>query len=160
MFTRLQHALRSSKGRRINFPTLVHSELTLWRHLAASLSARPTHLSEIRPNPPIWISATDVFLTDMGRFCYSPTGEWHICWLTFSTVIQANILTDDNPQYFLTINNLELAVYISHLHLFAPSMAPLEHITTLFDNTAADIWDRHSSVSTATAIGPLLREAA
>ena len=57
--------------------------------------------------------------------CYSPAGEWR---LTFSTAIQSNILTDENPQRFLTINDLELAAYISHLQLFAPRMAPLEHI--------------------------------
>ena len=69
-------------------------------------------------------------------------------------------LTDTNPTEFLTINNLEMAAYIAHLHLFAPRMAPLEHISTRVDNTAAEIWARRGSVSTATAIGPLLREAA
>ena len=39
-------------------------------------------------------------------------------------------------------------------------MAPLEHISSGVDNTAAESWSRRGSVSTATAIGPLLREAA
>ena len=39
-------------------------------------------------------------------------------------------------------------------------MKPLEHITTGVDNTAAEIWACFGSFSTATAIGPLLREAA
>ena len=60
----------------------------------------------------------------------------------------------------MTINNLELAAYIAHLHLFTPRMAPLEHIATGVENTAAESWDRGGSVSTATTIGPLLREAA
>ena len=92
----------------------------------------------------------------MGGVCHSPSGEWHVWRLTFSTAIQAHILTDENPQGFLTINDLDLSEYIAHLHLFAPRMAPLEHITTGVDNTAADIWARWGSVSTATAIGPLL----
>ena len=74
--------------------------------------------------------------------------------------IRASILTDKNPAGFLTINDLELAVYIAHLHLFAPRMAPLENISTGVDNTAAESWARRGSVSTATAIGPLLQEAA
>ena len=74
--------------------------------------------------------------------------------------IQAHILIDENPNGFLTINDLELAAYISHLHLFAPHMAPLEHISTGVDNTAAEIWACRGSVSTATAIGPLLQESA
>ena len=44
--------------------------------------------------------------------------------------------------------------------MFAPRMAPLEHISTGEDNTAAESWARQGSVSTATAIGPLLQEAA
>ena len=92
--------------------------------------------------------------------CYIPSREWHIWRLTFSTAIRAKILTDENPQCFVTINNLELAAYITHLHLFYPCMAPLEHIATGFDNTVAESWDRRVSVSTATAIGPLLHKAA
>ena len=69
--------------------------------------------------------------------CHSPNGDWHVWRLTFSTAICANILTDKNPTGFLTINDIELAAYIAHLHLFAPKMAPLEHISTGVDNTAA-----------------------
>ena len=96
----------------------------------------------------------------MGGVCHSPTGDWHVWRLTFITAIRANILTDKNPAGFLTINNLELAAYIAHLHLFAPRMAPLEHISTGEDNTATESWARRGSVSTATAIDPLLRESA
>ena len=96
----------------------------------------------------------------MGGVCYSPHGDWHVWRLIFSTAIRAHILTDDNPNGFLTINDLELAAYISHMHLFAPRMAPLEHISTGVDNTTAEIWARRVSISTATAIFPLLREAA
>ena len=96
----------------------------------------------------------------MGGVCYSPSGEWHVWRITFSTAIRANILTDDNPKWFLTINDLELAAYIAHLHLFAPHKNPLEHITTGVENTDADIWARSGSLSTSTAIVPLLREAA
>ena len=95
----------------------------------------------------------------MGGVCHSLNGDWHVWQLTFSTAIRANILTDKNPTGFLTINNLKLAAYIAHLHLFAPRMAPLEHISTGVDNTAAESWARQGSISTATAIGPLLREA-
>ena len=59
MFTRLQHTLRTAKGRQINLYTPVHAELTLWRHVVASLAPRPIHLREIRPHPPTWIGATD-----------------------------------------------------------------------------------------------------
>ena len=67
MFTCLQHALKTAKGRRINLTTPIHEELTVWRHLVASLSTRPTHLREIRPHPPTWIGDTDASLTGMGK---------------------------------------------------------------------------------------------
>ena len=73
----------------------------------------------------------------MGGVCFSPNGYWHVWQLTFSTAVRAYILTDENPNGFFTINNLELVAYIAHLHLFAPRMAPLEHISTGVDNTAA-----------------------
>ena len=66
MLTRLQHALKTMKGRRINLSTLVHEELNVWRHLVISLAAIPMHLQEIRPNPPTWIGATDASFTVMG----------------------------------------------------------------------------------------------
>ena len=75
--------------------------------------------------------------------------------LTFSTAIRANIIIDENPQGFLTINNLKLVAYISHLHLFDPHMAPLYHISTVVDNKASEIWDRRGSISTTTDIIPL-----
>ena len=62
---------------------------------------------------------------------------WHVWQLTFSTAIHTHILTDTNPTGFLTINDLELAAYIAHLHLFAPCMAPLKHIYIGVDNTTA-----------------------
>ena len=47
------------------------------------------------------------------------------------------LLTEDNSQGELTINNLELVVYVTHLHIFAPLMKPLENIGTKVDNTSA-----------------------
>ena len=78
MFTRLQHALKTAKGRRINLTTAFHEELTVWRHLVASLATRPTHLREIRPHPPTRIGDTDASLIDMVGVCYSPSGDWPV----------------------------------------------------------------------------------
>ena len=87
----------------------------------------------------------------MGGVCRSPNGDCHVWRLTFITAIRAHILTDTNPTGFLTINDLELAAYIAHLHLFTPHMTPLEHISTGVDNTAAESWARWGSVSAATS---------
>ena len=76
----------------------------------------------------------------MGGVCYSPSREWHVWRLTFSTAIRAHILTDKNPKGTLTINDLKLEAYIDHLHIFDPRIAPLYHIATEVDNTAAESW--------------------
>ena len=52
MFTQLHHALRTAWGIRIQLPPPFYAEITLWRHIVASLAARPKHLREIRPPPP------------------------------------------------------------------------------------------------------------
>ena len=78
----------------------------------------------------------------MGGVCHIPNRDWHVWRLTFSTAIRANILTDKSPAGFLTINDLDLAAYIAHLHLLALHMAPLEHISTGVDNTATESWAR------------------
>ena len=43
-------------------------------------------------------------------------------------------MSDANPVGDLVINDLELATYVTHQHIFAPLIAPLEHIKTKVDN--------------------------
>ena len=49
-------------------------------------------------------------------------------------------LTEENPQGGLTINNLKLVVYVTHLHIVAPMMKPLDHIATNVDNPSLEGW--------------------
>ena len=67
-----------------------------------------------------------------------PTGEWHVWILAVDNSTKRRLLTDSNLGGKLTINDLELAAYVAHLHLFAPKMAHLEHIRTLVNNTEAE----------------------
>ena len=125
MFIRLQPVLRNAQGYRITLSASVHSRLTLWRHLVTFLAARSTHLIEIRPKPQTCIGATNASLIGMVGVCFNPLDECHLWRLAFSTTIKANMLTDKNPQGFLMINDLELAAYTTHLHLFTPCTDPL-----------------------------------
>ena len=45
-----------------------------------------------------------------------------------------------------------------HLLLFAPRMVPLAHIHTYIENTAEQGWDNRGSFSTASSVGPILRD--
>lgn len=68
------------------------------------------------------------------------------------------MLRDENLTGDLAINDLELAVYVVHLHIFAPLIGPLEHISTKVDNNVVKSWARRGSVSSANTVGHLLRE--
>ena len=68
-------------------------------------------------------------------------------------------MRDDNPTGDLTINDLETAVYVAHLHVFAPTTAQLQHIAIRLENYVAESWTRIVSIISTTTVGPLLREA-
>ena len=55
------------------------------------------------------------------------------------TTVQ-KMLSKNNRDGNLTINDMELTAYVTHLHICAPLMTPLEHIATKVDSTAAEIW--------------------
>ena len=106
------------------------------------------------------MGATDASLTVMIGICRSPKEE-HFVWRPpVGNSTAKRLLRDDNPIGYLTINNLELVVYVAHLHLFVPLMALLYHTATKVENTASESWASIVSVSSATAVGPLLRAAA
>ena len=67
-------------------------------------------------------------------------------------------LIEKNPLWDLTINNLDLAAYADHLHIFAPLMNPLYHIATKVENTAAEVWSKRGSSISSTAVSTLFRE--
>ena len=63
----------------------------------------------------------------MGGICQSPSGKWFVWTFLVEKSTSQSFLTEDNPS---TINDLELADYVSHIHSFAPIMAPLDNIST------------------------------
>ena len=71
-------------------------------------------------------------------------GEWrdpevhYFVWSSpFSLATKARLVSSSNPTRDVTINNMELGALIMQILLFVPSMAPLVHIHTYGDNTAA-----------------------
>ena len=96
----------------------------------------------------------------MGGVCRSPTGNWHVWRLVMDISTKCQLLIDNSHCGDLTINDLELAMYVAHLHLFAPKMDPLEYIGTLVDNTDTEGWARRGIIIAETSVGPLLQEEA
>ena len=79
---------------------------------------------------------------------------------TFRDTIHIHMLTDENLQEDLNINDLELVVYVENIQLLALHMTPLKHISTIIENFATEIWVRRGSVILVMAFGPLLRQSA
>ena len=59
-----------------------------------------------------------------------------------------------------TINNPELAALFAQVQIFDPAMDTLAQIHTSMDNTDTHGWANCGSVSTLTAVGPILRDLA
>ena len=137
MFSRLQHALKTSGGKRMILMPQVHDELNPCQNFITSLDSSPTHLREIRPHPQTWKEVTDTSLTGMGGLFQSPSGQWFVWRIPVASNTSNRLLTEDKSQGELIINDTELAAYVAPLDIFAPLMKPLEHIETKVDNTSA-----------------------
>ena len=88
----------------------------------------------------MWTDAIDASLEDMGGVLQIPSGQWFVCIITVVWNTEQRLHTDEKLFRDLTINYLELAAYVTHFHIFAPIMVPLEHVTTKVDNTVEKGW--------------------
>ena len=159
-FTRLQHALRQARGRRVPISTEVQDKLSVWNQLVKELPNRPMHLHKLDPFPLTWEGATYTSGTGMGGACKEPEGQWFVWCSSFSTETQDRIVLDTNPKGGVTINDLEIATLLVQVHLFAPKMHTLSHTCISVDDIAVQGWANIGSVSLATAVSPILRNLA
>ena len=67
-------------------------------------------------------------------------------------------MSSSNSTGDVTTNNFKIGALLMQILLFAPRMASLAHIHTYVDNTAAQVWAKRGSVSTAFSVGSILRE--
>ena len=71
----------------------------------------------------------DVLLKGVGVVFIIPQGQWFFLWLPVGKTIVQRLLAKDNPCWELTINDLEIATYVSHPYFYL-LMAPLDCIAT------------------------------
>ena len=50
---------------------------------------------------------------------------------------QYRLISFNNPKGDISIKNLDLCTYLSHISIFCPCMATMDHILTRVDNTTA-----------------------
>ena len=83
-------------------------------------------------------------------------GQYFVWQTPFFLTTQVRMVSSSNPTGDVTIKDLKLGSLLMQILLFAPSMAPLDHIHMYVDNTAAQAWANRFSISTASSVGPFL----
>ena len=134
--------------------------MATWRIILNILAERPTHFQELKPFPPNWIGDNNASGSSIGGFCKYPDGQWYVWCSLFTTNMHAQLVPFDNPYGDITINYLELCTFFAQIAIFSLRMALLDHIQTFTDIIAAQGWANHGRISTASVIGPFLREIA
>ena len=124
--------------------------------MVANMAARQTQLREIYPFTPSWDIVTDASGTDMVGVYRSPTGQWFLWCSPLLTKTQGRLVSKFVPHGYITFNTLELSALLAHFHLLAPHVAPLSHIHTVADNTAAQGWSNRDIVLTSSSLGTIL----
>ena len=85
-------------------------------HCIACLPTKPPARNTTNPSHMDWCNQC---LSQGHVMCGAPP---------FGATIRILFLTENIVQLDLTINNIELAAYVTHLHLFDPRISPLEYI--------------------------------
>ena len=70
--------------------------------------------------------------------------------------MQAILVLDTNPKGEVTINDMYISALLAKVYIFAPKIHTLSHIRTDVDKTAVQGWYKRGSVSSPTAVGPIL----
>ena len=76
----------------------------------------------------------------------------------FSEATQERLVTGTNPTGYMAINDLQLSALLDQVQLIAPKMDTLMHIRTAVENPAVQGWANRGIVTSATAVGPILRD--
>ena len=159
LFSQLQHALKTAKGKRVRLTRQARDHLHDLHALACDVAARPTHLRELFPTlPGHYLGATDAAKPGMGGIVYGPTGEPHLWRTELPPDVKEAMLTDDNPDGIHTNSDFELAATVLHEAILG-SHFDLKHRTvrTGSDNIPAVAWRNKGSASTKGSAAYLLR---
>jgi hypothetical protein len=168
LFSQLQLALVRKDGHRVKLHSQARDQLEDFWILANDVAARPTHMSEIIPQPPAFVGACDAAKSGMGGVWLPPdrpsskTPDHHpIVWrVPFPLHIQKDLVSTNNPTGSITNSDLELAGTIGNADVLVHAVdCRHKTIATMCDNTPAVSWQGKGSVTTAGAASYLLREA-
>ena len=168
LFSQMQQALQHRKKGRLALHKGVHDAIVDFKWLADEVSRRPTRIPEIIPLQPsllgdhdaskegaggIWIPSSHINMRE------PHSSQKAILWRTeWPEDIKKCLVSDQNPNGTITINDLELAGGLLHLDAAAQNFDVRERtILSRTDNQAALYWQRKASTTTTKSPAHLLR---
>ncbi len=118
-----------------------------WRTMLKQIAARPTHVLELVPGEPDYVGYVDACKSGVGGVWLSGKRKlknpvvWHMPW---PKDIQDQLISEDNPNGTLTINDLEMAGVLLHW-LVLEQIVPNKdlnntHVGIFCDNKSTVCW--------------------
>ncbi len=133
-----------------------------WKTLLRQISKRPTHVLELAPTLPAYIGFVDACKTGIGGVWFS--GTKHIqptVWrLPLPPDIAARLVSADNPEGDITINDLEMAGVLIHwlvLEIIAPESLQYTNVGIFCDNSTTVNWTYKFNSKSSIIAAHLLR---
>ena len=162
LFSLLQEGFRHVDKHRIRITPAMRDQLDDFEHLALSLASRPTDLAELVPDHPIAVGPHDASGTGMGGVWLPATTNSHVAptlWRAkFPLVIQASLVSVDNPHGTVTNSDLELAGLLAQQDIIAQAVnCQGRTISVLGDNIPMVVWHHKHSTTTTGPAAYLLR---
>jgi len=158
LFSCLQLGLRLSDRHRVRLSDRMRDQLADFEYLAASLSHRPTRLSEIVPDHPSALGACDASKRGMGGVWFLPNGECLVWRQAFPAAVQTCLVSSANMSGTITNSDLELAGILAHQDVLTHTADVREcTVAVLNDNTPAISRCQKGSITSDSAAAYLLR---
>ena len=155
---------RATRGNpaEINMSRSLQQALLDWAILLQQISSRPTHILELKAQPPLYIGFVDACKSGIGGVWFDGTHPLNpTVWrVPIPLDIQKQLVSSANPKGTLSINDLEMAGVLFHwLVLEQISPTPLTHASVAIycDNTSTVSWSFKFSSTSSVIAGHLLR---
>ncbi len=142
----------------------VRQALEDWKTIINEIAARPTHVLELMQGDADYIGYVDACKTGVGGVWLSGNKHlahpvvWHLEW---PDDIKNNLISADNPNGLITINDLEMAGVLLHwlvLEQLVPSSSLRHtHVAIFCDNKSTVHWSYKLSTTTSIIAQHLLR---
>jgi hypothetical protein len=162
LFSPLQYAMRFNP-KFINLTPELKQILRDWQYIITYMKTNPSSVLQLVTNFPDYVGNSDACALGAGGVWFSGLKHlpqpflWQVPW---PDDIRSNLISDNNPNGSLTINDLELAGLV--LNWLALECQPglqlkFHHIGVFCDNTSAVSWAYKLRTSTSIVAGRLLR---